>query len=213
VRRLLPAAALLLASCAPEPLRIFTAGVAGPVNARVAAEARRLGLAVEPVAPSGAAVEDVADEAGRVAPFGRLRFLAGRAVAGGSESLWFRLPPPPAGRDLLDFPEEWQAFARLARELEALRPVLEAGAASGLPFAPPPAVSGRAWSYAGRRYVLLVNRLPVDVPVDPTALAGWRALFEARADPREALPVCGPASSCLPPEGVLWLEGPPREER
>jgi hypothetical protein len=107
---------------------------------------------------------------------------------------------------LLDYPEEWQAVARVARELVLMRPVLEEGEAAPLPFPAPGGLESRAWRFAGRRYVLLVNPSAGPVPLEPGLLEPWRALFAVRSDPRQDLAACGSAL-CLPPGGVLWLEG------
>lgn len=194
------AAVLLAAACAAPAFAGFSAGVLEPVSPRVAAEAERLGLAIASAAPAGAAVESGGQE--RVADWSRLRFLLWRAAAQGASGAWFKLP---AG-DLLDYPEEWQAVARVARELRSLRTIIDDGAAAPAPFAAPPGILVRSWTRSGRRYVLLVNVSASPLPIETELLEPWRALFSVRADARQILPGCG-QSSCLPPEGVLWLEG------
>lgn len=208
MRRVL--AACLALSCALPARAGFTAGVLEPVTAGVAAEARRLGLESAAAAPAGAAEESAiaapAEKGGaeRVADFARLRFLAWRAAARGASGVWFKLPAV----DPAAYPEEWQALARVARELAAARPVLDEGAPASAPFAVPAGVLARSWTRGGRRYALLVNDGAGPAALDAGALAEWRALFAARSDPRLVLPACGEAS-CLPPGGVLWLEGRP----
>jgi hypothetical protein len=119
----------------------------------------------------------------------------------------FFLPPRlPAGADWASYPEEWLMVVRVLREVRSLHPVLEGGRPAEVPFALPAGVLARAWRHDGRLYVVLVNDAPAEAAFEPGALKPWRALFEPRADPREALSPCG-RSVCLAPEGVLWLEG------
>ncbi len=204
-------AALLLAAsgCAPETNNAFVAGVLEPVSPRVSAEARRLGLEVAAQAPSDAAVlsASIAVKNGEVmADWASLRFRTALAIAAGSRKLLIRLPETPAGRDLLDYGEEWQVLARVSRELGAMRPVLDGGAPAPAPFSVPPGVHLRSWTLHGRRYALLVNASEAPAPLDQNSLVPWRALFEVRSDARQVLSAC-PGGGCLAPGGVLWLEG------
>lgn len=211
--RLAPVAACaLFAACSAGPRRPFPFGLVGPVSPRVAAEAARLGLSVAQDVPPGAETVPAGmfgreDAPEAIAPLAALRRRAARAVVDG-RGVFFRLPAVPAGRDPLDYPEEWAAFSEAARELAALRPVLERGRPAGAPFPAPPGVALRAWAYGSRAYVLLVNGGTEPARFDPAVLAPWRALFEARADPRQSLETCAGAP-CLAPEGVLWLESRP----
>lgn len=205
-------AAALFAACSPEPRRAFPIGFLGPISPRVAAEAGRLGLEVSDQPPSEAAVETAAVPGAKdaavevIADWEKLRFLAARAAVRGADGIFFRLPRPPEGRDILDYPEEWQAMARVARELLAMRPILESGRPSPSPFAVPAGVEAGSWIRDGRRYVLMVNTSGAPAPIDADSLAPWRALFAVRSDPRQVLAVCG-RQRCLPPFGVFWLEG------
>lgn len=208
MRRSLPLALALLAACSPEPRRGFTLGLSGPRTARLEAQARRLGLSVS-IPPEGLPVAPAADGEGRLESAARLRYLAARAAAEGRAGLFFELPDVPGGRDLLDYPEEWQALARVAREFAAMRHIIEAGEIRPAP-APVGALSA-AWSYQGRHYQLLVNASSAPVVFESPGLRGRRALFSPRADAAEALPSCDGAP-CLAPEGVLWLEGAPGAE-
>ncbi|MDX6769394.1 MAG: hypothetical protein SF051_07665 [Elusimicrobiota bacterium] len=208
MRRLLPALLLALAACSPEPRRAFRVGLLGPLEAKGLAEAARLGLVVALEAPAGAAVEPAADADGRTKPASALFFAATRAAVRGSVGVYFVPPPFPATYGWTDYPEEWQAMARTARRLAALRPVIEAGADAPAPFAAAPGLEVRAWRLRGRRYAALVNDTASPLPVDAAALAPWRALFEPRADAREALSACA-GGLCLPPGRALWLEGRP----
>jgi hypothetical protein len=202
---------LAAAACSPEPRPAFPVGFLEPVPARVAAEARRRGLEIAAQAPTGAAIVSAAlpfkDGGGEAAAdWARLRFLAARAIAGGSAGVFLRLPRTQDGRDLLDYAEEWQAVERVARELLLMRPIMQDGAPASAPFAVPAGIELRAWSFRGRRYALLVNSSGAPLPLEQKSLEPWRALFAVRSDAREILAACGTAS-CLPPEGVLWLEG------
>ena len=204
-------AALAAAACSREPRRAFPVGFLEPVSPRVAGEAARLGLQIAARAPAGAAEVSAAipvkGGSGEVAADrSTLRFLTARAIAAGSAGVFLRLPRAAAGRDLVDYPEEWQAVERVALELLAVRPVIEAGAPAPAPFAVPNGVELRAWTFQGRRYVLLVNSSGGPLTLEERSLAPWRALFAVRSDPRQDLVSCG-SGACLPPEGVLWLEG------
>jgi hypothetical protein len=212
MRRAALLAAALSAACSPEPRRAFPIGFLGPVSPRVAAEAARLGLEVSDRPPAQASVETAAVPGTKdaavelIADWEKLRFLAARAAARGADGIFFRLPREPEGRDLLDYTEEWQAMARVAREMVAMRPILESGRPSPSPFPVPAGVEAGSWTREGRRYVLMVNASVSAAPIDVDSLAPWRALFAVRSDPRQVLAACG-RQRCLPPSGVLWLEG------
>lgn len=204
-------AALAAAACSRDPRAAFPVGLLGPVSPRIAAEARRLGLEVSAQAPSGAAAVSAAvavkGGTGEVAAdWTSLRFLTARAVVRGSAGVFLRLPLTPAGHDLLDYAEEWQAATRVTRELLAMRPVIEGATPAPVPFAVPAGVERRAWTFRGRRYVLLVNSSSGLAPLEESDLMPWRALFAVRSDARQVLVPCG-RDVCLPPRGVLWLEG------
>jgi len=143
-----------------------------------------------------------------VLDFAGLRLLAARVAASGANGVYFRLPAVPAGRDILDFPEEWQAVARVARELLLMRPVLQGGDPAPPPIAVPAGMESNAWTFEGRVYTLIVNPTGEPLRIADEGLIGRRALFEVRADPRQDLAACG-GGRCLPPGGVLWLEGRP----
>jgi hypothetical protein len=204
-------AVLWAAACSPEPRRAFAVGLLEPVSPRLAAEARRLGVDLVAQAPPGAAVVSAAlsvkGVSGEVAAdWATLRFQTARAITSGAAGVFIRLPRTPAGHDLLEYVEEWQAVERVLRELLAVRPILRGGAPAPAPFAVPAGIELRAWTFHGRRYALLVNSSGISVPLETASLLPWRALFAVRSDARELLPPCG-LNRCLPPEGVLWLEG------
>lgn len=201
--RALALAALLAGACAPEPAR-FRVGAVLPVTPRAGAALAGLGWELAETAPAGAVLESAAGPDGATLPAARLRFLWARAAAEGRPGVFFVLPPVPAGRELVDYPEEWQAIARSAREIEALRPVLESGPGTPVPAAP--GLTARAWNAGGRRYALFVNAGAAPAPVPDAELDGARALFAPRADPRQDLTACE-GGSCLGAGGVLWLEG------
>lgn len=205
MRRLL-ILAVACAACSPEPSRRFPAGLAGPLSSRLRAEVQRQGFDAAEVPPAGAAVERASDEGEHTLPARRLRFLAARAAQGSASGIYFLPPRLPAGSDWANYPEEWLSVIRVLREVQSLRPVLETGRPAGVPFAVPDGVLSRAWSHHGRTYVLLINTSSVSAALEPGPLKPWRALFEARSDPREALAPCG-GGVCLAPERTLWLEG------
>jgi len=211
VRAGLLLAAAVLAACRAEPSRPFPIGLLQPLSPRVAAEAARLGLDVAAAVPEGAASAFAGAPSPRVgdevaADWNVLRLLAAGAAADGARGFYFRLPPAPAGRDHIDFPEELQAPVRALRELQALRPVLERGADAAAPFAAPAGVRTRAWRFRGREYLVLVNASSVDAAFEGEVFEGRRALFEARSDARRVLTPCG-ARFCLTAGRALWLEG------
>jgi hypothetical protein len=204
-------AVLAAAACSPEPRRTFPVGFLEPVSPRVAAEALRLGLQIAGQAPSGAAVISAAlpvrGGSGEVAAdWAKLRFMTASAIAEGSAGVFLRLPRTSDGRDLLEYVEEWQAVERVSRELVFMRPIIEGGLPAPVPFVVPAGVKSRAWTFRGRRYVLLVNSSGSLLPLEEGSLATWRALFSVRSDPREILAACA-AGVCLPTESILWLEG------
>lgn len=212
MRRAWVVAVASVLACAPEPGRSFPIGLVRPVSPRVESEAARLGLAVPEQPPSGAIVESAAavnDGGGAaevMADWETLRLVTAHAATKATGGVFFRLPAAPEGRDLLDYPEEWQAFARVVREFQAMRPVIEGGRLITPPCVNPSGVAARCWLHRGRRYVLLVNASDRPAELDADALEPWRALFEVRADARQLLEPCG-AMRCLLPGRVLWLEG------
>ncbi|MCM2304958.1 MAG: hypothetical protein NDJ72_09665 [Elusimicrobia bacterium] len=194
----------LAAACAPEPSRDFELGLIGPVGPGVASAARAAGLTIREAAPEGADTRSAGAE--RMADWSDLRLHVARAAIEGRTGVFFILPKTADARELTSYPEEWQALARVARETAAIRPVLEAGIETALPFPAPAGAAARAWRYQGRLYVLLVNDGEAALPVSPDDLRPWRALFEVRADARDLLSPC-PEGRCLPAGRVLWLEG------
>lgn len=199
-------ALLLLAAACGRPGGGFRVGLAEPLSRAAQREAAAAGLLPGP-APAGSPEESAAaigaDGALRLEDFSRLRFLAARAAAAGAPGVTFRLPAP-SPLEAHDYPEEWQALTRLARETARWDSVAR-GAPAPLPFAAP-GLLARAWARHGRRYVLLVNASPAPQPLEPGLLAPWRALFEVRADAREVLAPCA-QGLCLEPGRALWLEG------
>ncbi len=211
MRGLLVAVVLAAAACSQRPRNVFTVGLLGPVSLRMTAEAGRLGLTIADHAPQGTAVVLAAtplkNGSGEVmSDCATLRFLTARAIAEGSEGVFLRLPPTSADNDLLDYTEEWQAATRVVRELTSMRPILEGGDLAAVPFAVPEGIEHRAWTFHGRRYLLLVNASDAPLPLDEMDLTPYRALFAVRSDARQLLGTCGSAR-CLAPAGVLWLEG------
>lgn len=204
--RLLLPLALLLAACSSEAPRPFPVGVTGPLSPRLRAEVLRLGFDAAEIAPAFAAVERASDERDLTLPAARLRFVAARAAHDGAAGVYFTPPRLPEGVDWADYPEEWQAAVRVLRELATLRPILEHGRPAATPFAAEDGMRSRAWSRGGRVYILVLNPTGAPLPLDGEALSQYRALFRARTDARESLGPCG-KGFCLPPEGVLWLEG------
>lgn len=203
MKTLLAAACLALASCSPDKTRSFELGIIGPAGPGLAASAREAGLTIRESVPEGAAGASAGKK--RMAGWSELRLLVAVAAVEGREGLFFILPREEGGREVSAYPEEWQALARVSRETSAIRPILERGVPTPVPFSAPGGVMSRAWRYQGRVYALLVNEGEA-APMDGEPLRPWRALFEVRADPREALVPC-PRGRCLPARRALWLEG------
>lgn len=205
MRRFLAATLLALtAACAPERSREFELGLIGPVGPGVAAAARAAGMPVREVAPEGA--DTISAGAEHMADWSELRLRVAQAAVEGRAGVYFALPKTPEGREATSYPEEWQALARVAREMAAMRPILEAGVETEPPLTVPAGGGARAWRYQGRLYVLLVNGSANALPIDAESLRPWRALFEVRSDARDLLVPCA-AGRCLPAERVIWLEG------
>lgn len=213
MRMILAAALLAAAACAPEKAREFEFGLLGPVDPGVEAAARAAGMPVRETAPNGAdALNAGVPLAGasrgteeRMADWSRLRLLVAGAAVRGRSGVFFTLPRTKDGRELTAYPEEWQALSRVAREVAAMRPILEGGIESAVPFAVPEGVEARAWRFQGRLYVLLVNDTGRSAPIDAESMMPWRALFEVRADARDLLIPCG-GGRCLTARRVIWLE-------
>jgi hypothetical protein len=206
--RVFIAASLLALACAKAPSR-FAIGVLTPADPRDEAAALRLGLESAAEAPTGAAQESAAGADGTMADLSRLRFLGSRAAVSGKSGIFFALPEPPPGRAVSDYAEEWQALVREARELAAIRGLIESGSQEPAPIALPAGVLGRGWRRHGRLTVVLVNDSGSPAPIPAEPLDRYRALFEARSDARELLEVCPGAGLCLPAGRALWLEGRP----
>ena len=214
MRRLLAATLLAAAACAPEKSRDFELGLIGPVGPGVASAAREAGLTIREAPAEGAdavsAAVSISSSAWRteerLADWASLRLQVARAAVRGRTGVFFILPVSPAGKELTDFPEEWQALSRVARETSALRPILESGIEAVTPFPVPDGAEARAWRYQGRLYVLLVNDGKAEAAFRPESLEPWRALFEVRSDPRDVLAACA-GGRCLPAGRALWLEG------
>jgi len=213
MRMILAAALLAAASCAPEKAREFELGLLAPVGPGVEAAARAAGMPIRETAPNGAdALNAGVPLAGasrgieeRMADWSRLRLLVAGAAVRGRSGVFFTLPRTKDGRELTAYPEEWQALSRVAREVAAMRPILEGGIESAVPFAVPEGVEARAWRYQGRLYVLLVNDTGRSAPIEAESMKPWRALFEVRADARDLLTACG-GGRCLTARRVIWLE-------
>ncbi|MDD5304790.1 MAG: hypothetical protein PHS14_16970 [Elusimicrobia bacterium] len=205
-KRALAAGLLALASaCAPEEPRGFELGLLSPAGPGVETAARAAGMTVRAAAPAGAESFGAREE-DRMADWSRLRLLVARAAVRGRSGAFFTLPDYPDGRGPADYPEEWQALARVARETAAMRPVLEHGREAAVPLTLPDGVEARAWRFQGRLYVLLVNADSPSAAIPEQSLEPWRALFEVRADARDLLVACG-GGRCLPAGRAVWLEG------
>ncbi|MBI4677465.1 MAG: hypothetical protein HY748_07775 [Elusimicrobia bacterium] len=146
----------------------------------------------------------------RFPTFDEIRFMSYDSILSGAGGLFYFRLPVPGGETLLDYPERWQALARVTRELKLLQPVLEGGRPAALPFPPnPDGPSGRAWTHRGRSTLVLANRKRNAFQKVPDEALGseWRPLFSLRRETRELLKMIGKAHY-LRPHQVLVLEGP-----
>lgn len=139
-----------------------------------------------------------------------IRFMSYLSVLHGARGLFY-FTLGKQGKTLYDFPELWQAVARVSREMRAMRPIFESGAPQRLPFEPDPNLEARAWRYRGRDYVVIANRrakFQQKVP-DELLKREWRPLGETRRDPRELLKAAYGAYY-LRPYQVMVFESPIR---
>lgn len=144
---------------------------------------------------------------GRFPKFEEIRFMSYMAVVRGARGLFF-FTMRKQEKNLLDFPELWQAVSRVTREFKSLQPILENGRLAPLPFpADPDGPQARAWRYRGRDYLVILNRKKNVLQKIPDELLreDWRPLFENRRDPRDLLTKIEPAWY-LRPYQVLVLE-------
>ncbi|MDO8756646.1 MAG: hypothetical protein Q7J64_01425 [Elusimicrobiota bacterium] len=145
---------------------------------------------------------------GRFPDHSELRAMSYLAVVHGAKGLFYYTLKRGDGRSLLDWPELWQATARMAREMRAMQPIFSANRRVPLPFEPSPGgVEAACWRWRGRNYLVLVNRHPDKQLKMPAQLLdrNWRPLFEMRRDPKELLKAARGAHY-LPPLRVLVLE-------
>lgn len=137
-----------------------------------------------------------------------LRAMSYLAVIHGAQGLFYYTLKRGDGSSLLDWPELWQATARMAREIRSMQPIFSANRRVPLPFEPKPGgIEAACWRWRGRDYVVLVNRhLDKQLRVPELLLDySWRPLFEPRRDPKEILTAAAGAHY-LPPLRVLVLE-------
>lgn len=138
-----------------------------------------------------------------------LRAMSYLAIVHGAKGLFYYTLKRGDGSSLLDWPELWQATARMAREMRAMQPIFSANKRVPLPFEPSAGgVEAACWRWRGRNYLVLVNRHPDKQLKVPAMLLdrSWRPLFELRRDPKELLKEFK-GSHYLPPLRVLVLEG------
>ena len=143
-----------------------------------------------------------------------LRFKSYRAIVEGKKGIFYFTSNMPEDQILRDYPEQWQALAKVVGELKSLQPIFEARQPVTLPFMPTPdGVCARAWRYQGRDYVIILNSKVGFYKKIPNELLSfkWRPLFEIRRDPRDSLKFLNKAWY-LRPRQVMVFEGPLRWE-
>lgn len=147
---------------------------------------------------------------GRFPDHFEIRFMSYLAILHGARGLFYFTFRKPGGKTLLDYPEQWQALARVTREIKSLQPILEKGGLSPLPFPPDPdGVEARTWRYRGRDYCVILNRkggMMQRVP-DELLSGSWRPLFEPRRDPRDLLKKAGRAWYLRPYQVMVFESG------
>lgn len=137
-----------------------------------------------------------------------LRAMSYLAVVHGAKGLFYYTLKRGDGSSLLDWPELWQATARIAREMRVMQPIFSASRRVPLPFQPQlGGIEAACWRWRGRNYLVLVNRHADKQLKVPEHLLdrSWRPLFELRRDPKELLKSFQGAHY-LPPLRVLVLE-------
>ncbi|MEK7234383.1 MAG: hypothetical protein AAB268_11245 [Elusimicrobiota bacterium] len=137
-----------------------------------------------------------------------LRLMSYMAVVHGAKGLFYYTLKRGDGSSLLDWPELWQATARMAREMRAMQPIWSANRRVPLPFQPQPGgIEAACWRWHWRDYLVLVNRHADKQLKVPAHLLdrSWRPLFEMRRDPKELLKAAN-GEHYLPPLRVLVLE-------
>lgn len=144
---------------------------------------------------------------GRFPTHEEIRFMTYLSIVHGARGIFYFQLRKPGDRTLLDVPEHWQAVSRVTQELSALQPMLEKGRPVALPFSPAStAIEGRAWRWRGRDYVILLNRSPAHAALPSEFFSPrWRALFEPRRNPQDALSMLG-EEPALKPYQALILE-------
>lgn len=137
-----------------------------------------------------------------------LRAMSYLAIVYGAKGLFYYTLKRGDGSSLLDWPELWQATARMAREMRAMQPIFSVNRRIPLPFEPRAGgVEAACWRWRGRNYLVLVNRHRDKQLKVPAKLLdrSWRPLFELRRDPKELLKEFKGAHY-LPPLRVVVLE-------
>ncbi len=139
-----------------------------------------------------------------------IRFMSYISVLHGARGLFY-FTLAKQGKTLFEYPELWQAVARVSREMKAMQPIFERGTPMRLPFAPDVNLVARAWRYHGRDYVVILNRRKMFQQKVPDALLSreWRPLAEDRRDPRDLLKSAYGAWY-LKPYQVMVFESPIR---
>lgn len=145
---------------------------------------------------------------GRFPSHREIRFMSYLSVLHGARGIFFYRLTKPGPSTLFEYPEEYQAVARVARELRALQPVFEGGKPVPLPFGLTPGLEARAWRYRMRDYVLVLNRnkgTPAKMPGE-LLRKRWRPLFENRRFAKGLLSAKEDGGRLLPYD-VMVLEG------
>ena len=142
---------------------------------------------------------------GRFPSFSEIRLMTYLSLVHGADGLFYYTLHKRGGGDLMAWPEQWQALARVVREVAALRPALERGGSVAVSETDP-GVEAKSWRQLGRETVIVLNRTPISRAF-PEAFLGpqWRPLFEARRDPRDLL-LTSEKGPLLRPYQVLVLE-------
>lgn len=129
---------------------------------------------------------------GRFPEMWEIRFMSYDAVLNGAMGIWYYTYSTATGSNLSQSPELFERVVKPAQEMRAMAPIFARGRPIPLPYAPSTdadAISGKAWTYHGRDYVVLEARKGgQDALVPEMFLDGsWRPLFETRRDPKELL--------------------------
>ncbi len=136
------------------------------------------------------------EKVGGFPTFGQVRFMTYLALARGAKGIFYFKYSSADGVPLVDRPERWGVYERMADELARIGPVFTKGRRIDPPVGLSPELSSIAFKKGWHKYLVLLNPTAAPVPLATAVLRNWRPLFEEL----RGLP------DALPPSGTLVLE-------